>query len=119
MLRHRVSLTARFLCDKLGETNTSSPIVASCRDAATKDAMSRVETLEASYAPSGTIWVRPSPWDAPYPDDWYTRYLSDHNLLMPRMIRLRRSPQRHDSASNRRYQYPIRTKSTSSNGRLW
>src|SRR3546814_5192855 len=23
MLRHRVSLTARFLCDKLGETNTS------------------------------------------------------------------------------------------------
>src|SRR3546814_4114877 len=27
MLRHRVSLTARFLCDKLGETNTSSPIV--------------------------------------------------------------------------------------------
>src|SRR3546814_2912102 len=70
MLRHRVSLTARFLCDKLGETNTSSPIVASCRDAATKDAMSRVETLEASSAPRGTTWVRPSPWDAPYPDDW-------------------------------------------------
>src|SRR3546814_18171737 len=48
MLRHRVSLTARFLCDKHGETNTSSPIFASCRDAATTDAMSRVETLEAS-----------------------------------------------------------------------
>src|SRR3546814_5865013 len=48
MLRHRVSLTARFLCDKLGETNTSSPIVAYCRDAATKDAIDRKRTLEAS-----------------------------------------------------------------------
>src|SRR3546814_13662385 len=73
-LLHRPSLTAMFLWDKLGQTNTSSPIVASCRDASTKDAMSRVETLEASSAPRGTTWVRPSPWDAPYPDDWYTRY---------------------------------------------
>ncbi len=74
MLRQRVKLTARFLCDKLGESDTSSPIVDSCRDAATKDAMSRVETVEASFAPRGTTWVRPDPWDAPYPEDWYTRY---------------------------------------------
>src|SRR5690606_20524990 len=73
-LRHRVSLTARFLCDKLGESDASSPIVKSCRDAAVDDAMERVGTLEEDFAPRGTTWVAPSPWAAPYPVWWYTVY---------------------------------------------
>jgi UrcA family protein len=74
MLRHRVSLTSRFLCNRLGESDASSPIVASCRDAAYRDAMTRVETVEASFAPRGTTWARGPAWQAPYPADWYTQY---------------------------------------------
>lgn len=75
MLRHRVSLTARYLCEKLGESDVGSgPVVPSCRDAATKDAMQRVGTIEAGFAPRGTAWVAPAPWAAPYPADWDTRY---------------------------------------------
>jgi len=73
-LRHRLNLTARFLCDKLGESDTPSSVVPSCRDAAVSDAMRRVGTLEAHFAPRGTTWARPSPWAAPYPPDWTTRY---------------------------------------------
>ncbi|BAV65785.1 UrcA family protein [Sphingobium cloacae] len=73
-LRHRVALTARFLCDRLGEPEVASPPVPSCRDAATKDALERVGTLEAGFAPRGTGWVAPSPWEAPYPAEWTTRY---------------------------------------------
>lgn len=74
MLRHRVSLTARYLCDKLGEDNVSSPLVPSCRDAATRDAMQRIDTAESGFAPRGTTWVRPAAWVAPYPEVWYTQY---------------------------------------------
>ena len=73
-LRHRVNLTARFLCNKLGEGSASSPLVPSCQDAATRDAMSRVGTLEASAAPRGTTWVRPNPWSPPYPVEWAKQY---------------------------------------------
>src|SRR3546814_1450856 len=44
---HRVSLTARFLCDKLGETNSSSPIVASRLEVPTSETKSLMRT---SYA---------------------------------------------------------------------
>ena len=73
-LRHRVSLTARFLCDKLGEGGSSTSVVPSCRDAATRDAMTRVGTLEEGAAPRGTTWVRPPAWSPPYPVDWTKRY---------------------------------------------
>ena len=73
-LRQRVNLTARYLCEKLGESESASPIAPSCRQAATKDAMSRVGKLEASFAPRGTTWVRPPVWQAPYPADWSSRY---------------------------------------------
>ncbi|MBB3926611.1 UrcA family protein [Sphingobium jiangsuense] len=73
-LRKRLSLTARFLCDKLGEPATASPPAPSCRDAAVKDALQRVGTIEANFAPRGTGWVAPAPWQAPYPADWTTRY---------------------------------------------
>lgn len=73
-LRHRVNLTARFLCDKLGESSTGDALAPSCRQAAVKDALDRVGTIEQSFAPRGTAWVRPPAWTAPYPGDWITRY---------------------------------------------
>jgi UrcA family protein len=73
-LRHRVSLTARYLCDKLGESASSTGAVPSCRDAAVKDAMSRVGTLEAQAAPRGTTWVAGPAWKAPYPEAWVKTY---------------------------------------------
>jgi UrcA family protein len=69
-LRHRVSLTARYLCEKLGETDTSSGVVPSCRDAAVRDTMRRVGTIEANAVPRGSAWVPPPPWAAPYPAAW-------------------------------------------------
>jgi UrcA family protein len=73
-LRHRVNLTARYLCDKLGESDSSSGIVPSCRDGAVTDAMQRVGTLEEHFAPRGTAWVASAPWAPPYPSDWSHRY---------------------------------------------
>ena len=73
-LRHRLNLTARFLCDKLGESDTSTSIVPSCRDAAVRDAMNRIGTVEQHFAPRGTTWVRGDRWSPPYPADWSTRY---------------------------------------------
>lgn len=69
-LRHRIDLTARYLCDRLGENDNSSSLVPSCRAAAVRDAMRRVGTVEAHWAPRDTGWVRPARWEAPYPDAW-------------------------------------------------
>ena len=74
ILRQRLKLTARYLCDKLGETDTSSQPIPSCRDAAVRDAEQRVGTIEAHFAPRGTTWVAPPAWVAPYPADWAQRY---------------------------------------------
>ena len=73
-LRHRVALTARYLCGKLGESDNGSPVVPSCRDAATRDAMTRVGTIEEGFAPRGTTWVAGTRWQPPYPADWVERY---------------------------------------------
>jgi UrcA family protein len=73
-LRHRVSLTARYLCDKLGESATGDALAPSCRDAATKDAMARAGTIEEHFAPRGTTWAAGTAWVPPYPADWTTRY---------------------------------------------
>lgn len=69
-LKTRIRLTARFLCDKLGEPDFASPPVPSCRDAATRDAMQRLGTNKALRAPRGTTWVAAAPWHAPYPGEW-------------------------------------------------
>lgn len=53
-LRRRLRLTARYLCDRLGESDPSSSVVPSCRDAAVRDAMNRVGTIEQNFAPRGT-----------------------------------------------------------------
>lgn len=75
ILRHRVALTARYLCEKLGEADTSSgPLVPSCRDGAVHDAMSRVGTIEEHFAPRGSTWVAGTAWAPPYPNDWDSRY---------------------------------------------
>lgn len=71
ILRHRISLTARYLCDKLGESDTGP---GSCRDAATRDALQRVGTIWAHFAPRGTAWVRPPAWVPPYPQAWVSEY---------------------------------------------
>jgi len=73
-LRHRVSLTARYLCSRLGESDSATPPVPSCRDAAYRDAMQRVGTIEAQFAPRGTGWVAGPAWQPPYPEDWVSRY---------------------------------------------
>jgi UrcA family protein len=72
-LRHRVKLTARFLCDKMGESGSSS-LTPSCRDEASSSAMNRVGTIEQGFAPRGTTWVRPPAWQAPYPATWVQTY---------------------------------------------
>ncbi len=71
ILRHRIALTARFLCDKLGESDTGP---GSCRDVATQDALRRVGTIQAHFAPRGTAWLRPAPWAPPYPVVWVQQY---------------------------------------------
>lgn len=73
-LRRRVNLTARYLCERLGETDTSSAVVPSCRDGAVRDAMQRVGTVEQGFAPRGTTWVASAPWAPPYPAEWVKRY---------------------------------------------
>jgi len=77
-LRHRLKLTARYVCDRLGESDTGS-VGPTCRDAAYKDAVDRLGTIEAHFAPRGTAWVRPAGWRAPYADDWASRYPDDGN----------------------------------------
>lgn len=72
-LRYRIRQTARHLCDRLGENDASSPVIPSCRDAAARDAMRRVGTYDAGYAPDDTVWLEPGPWDAPS----YSRYDDD------------------------------------------
>lgn len=73
-LRRRVNLTARWLCDKLGESGSSAGPIPSCRDAATRDALQRVGTVEQGFGPRGTTWVAPPAWVPPYPEDWVRRY---------------------------------------------
>ena len=72
--RHRIRLTARFLRGKLGENDTATSIVPSCRDAAMKDAITRAGTLEAHVAPRGTTWVGGPAWAPPYPAAWTSQY---------------------------------------------
>jgi len=73
-LRHRISLTARYLCNKMGESGAGDSLAPSCRDAAVKDAMARAGTLEEHFAPRGTTWVAGPAWSPPYPAEWVRTY---------------------------------------------
>lgn len=66
----RVSLTARYLCDKLGEPRFASYPATSCRRAAERDAMRRLGTHAQYRAPRDTAWVAGPDWVPPYPADW-------------------------------------------------
>lgn len=57
-LRRRITDTARFLCERLGESDDSGSIVPSCRDAAVRDALRRVGSVEAHWVPRGSYLVR-------------------------------------------------------------
>jgi UrcA family protein len=72
-LKHRISLTARYLCDKLGESDTSDGVAPSCRDAATKDADAQADTVIASFT-RGTTWAAGPAWSPPYPRTWVETY---------------------------------------------
>lgn len=72
--RDRVALTARYLCQKLGEPEmTATPPVPSCREAAVSDAMERVRTVETNFKARGRTWVAGPAWQAPYPPEWEKR----------------------------------------------
>jgi UrcA family protein len=71
--KHRLHLTARYLCNKLGETDNLGA-APPCEDAAYQDAMQRAGTMWEHFAPRGTAWVAPRHWTPPYPADWETRY---------------------------------------------
>ena len=73
-LKHRIALTARYLCDKLGESDTSDPVVPTCRDAATRDADAQADAIIARFSSRGPTWVAGSPWAAPYPRTWIEKY---------------------------------------------
>lgn len=73
-LKRRVTLTARYLCQKLGETSSGDPVAPSCQTAARNDALKRIGTIEEGFAPRGTAWVAPPAWHAPYPSDWVATY---------------------------------------------
>ncbi len=77
-LKHRINLSARYLCDRLGESDTASPPGPSCRQAAARDALDRIGSIKANYAPRGTAWVRPRAWAPPYAADWAARYPDDY-----------------------------------------
>ena len=68
-LRHRIEASARYLCDRLGEDDDVRSALPSCREAAVNDAMERVGTVEAHYAPRGTAWAAPryAAYDRRYP----------------------------------------------------
>jgi len=70
--KHRISLTARYLCDKLGESDTSDGVTPSCRDAATQDADAQADNVIARF--SRTAWIAGPAWAAPYPSTWVETY---------------------------------------------
>lgn len=73
-LRHRITVTARYLCDRLGESDDyGSSVVRSCREEAVRDALQRVGTEDAEYAPRDTAWTAPR-WQEPDPEDQQSDY---------------------------------------------
>lgn len=74
LLKHRVKLTARYLCDKLGENETGSSVAPSCRTAAERDAMTQVDNVLKGFPPRGPKWARAQAWTAPYPPAWVETY---------------------------------------------
>lgn len=69
--RSRIHLTARFLCDKLGEPRYEGAPGTSCENSAERDALRRFGTRAQNRAPRGTAWIAGPAWVPPYPADWH------------------------------------------------
>jgi UrcA family protein len=72
-LKHRISLTARYLCNKLGESDTIGGVIPSCRDTATRDADTQADAVIAQFS-RGPAWVTGPAWAPPYPSTWVEKY---------------------------------------------
>lgn len=72
-LKYRISHTARYLCRKLGEDETSDGVVPSCRDAAVRDAMTRARPIIFAYE-RDSEWAAERAWRPPYPPTWNDAY---------------------------------------------
>jgi UrcA family protein len=70
--KHRISLTARYLCGKLGEDETSDGVTPSCRDAAVSEAMTQARPIIAAF--KRQEWMAGAAWTAPYPPTWEKTY---------------------------------------------
>ena len=73
VLDHRIKMTARYLCDRLGESDSTDPLTPSCRETAYRDAMDRLGTEDQDVAPRHTAWEAQA-WRAPYPASWDDDY---------------------------------------------
>jgi UrcA family protein len=65
-LKRRVNDTASELCEQLDESDTSSVVVPSCKDAAVRDAMEQTRIHIAAATPRGPAWT-PMPMTAALP----------------------------------------------------
>jgi UrcA family protein len=77
ILDHRIKMTARYLCDRLGESDTTDPLTPSCRETAYRDAVDRMGTEDQDTAPRHTAWVPPAhprAWRPAYPASWDDGY---------------------------------------------
>jgi len=72
--KHRIALTARYLCDKLGESDTSDGVTPSCRDDATSNAYEQADAVIAHFSPRSPTWVAREAWTPPYPNAWEEKY---------------------------------------------
>jgi UrcA family protein len=72
-LKHRISLTARYLCERLGEDETSDGVVPSCRDVAVRDAMRRARPIIIAFQRESE-WAAVAAWRPAYPSRWDNAY---------------------------------------------
>jgi len=73
-LRHRVRLTARYLCDKLGENESVTGPAPTCRADAEQRAMAQANDVISHFPPRGGTWVAGPVWVGPYPPTWVQTY---------------------------------------------
>ncbi len=62
ILRQRISYTARDLCRRLGEHDTSVSIIPSCQQQATRDAWRRLGTRDQTLIPRDSAWLPSRGW---------------------------------------------------------
>jgi UrcA family protein len=76
-LRHRISLTARYLCDKLGESDTAGGATPTCRDVAAQKASVQVDEIAMHWPETHSGWAGGPAWHAPYSEEWAATHSRD------------------------------------------